>query len=127
MQDRFEEGEYIVREGQAGDTFYMIAEGQVSVTQRILGFDEPQPIRVLRKGEFFGEKALLTEESRTASISAVAPGVEVLTLNREYVCLLDHIQYKDTSSPIGLLVYKCFKPHEKFGTLSATLIKREKS
>lgn len=74
-----------MREGQVGDTFYVIADGQVSVTQRIVGFDEPQQIRVLNKGEYFGEKALLTEERRTASVIALKPGVELLTLNRELV------------------------------------------
>lgn len=82
-QDSFEAGEYIVREGQVGDTFYIIADGEVSVTQRIVGHEEPQEIRVLKKGEYFGEKALLTEERRTANILALTPVVDVLTLNRE--------------------------------------------
>lgn len=51
--------------------------------QRIMGIDEPQQIRILTKGDYFGEKALLTEERRTASIIALQPGVEVLTLSRE--------------------------------------------
>lgn len=72
-----------MREGEVGDTFYIIADGEVKVTQRIMGHDEPQLIRTLRKGEYFGEKALLKEERRTANILAVYPGVELLTLSRE--------------------------------------------
>ena len=34
-------------------------------------------------GDYFGERALLGEEVRTASIIAMNPGVEVLTLDRE--------------------------------------------
>lgn len=85
LQDFFEEGEYIVREGQVGDTFYIIADGSVAITQKLVGHDEPQQIRTLTKGSFFGEKALLTEERRTASVMALGPGVELLALNREYV------------------------------------------
>ena len=83
MQDYFEEGEYIIREGQVGDTFYIIADGSVTITQKLVGQDEPQHIRNLSKGSFFGEKALLTEDRRTASAMALGPGVELLTLNRE--------------------------------------------
>ena len=32
---------------------------QVKVTQHIQGFNEPQDIRHLKRGDFFGEKALL--------------------------------------------------------------------
>ena len=32
---------------------------QVLVTQRVAGHDEPQEIRRLQRGDYFGEKALL--------------------------------------------------------------------
>ncbi|KRX28207.1 cGMP-dependent protein kinase egl-4 [Trichinella nelsoni] len=80
--DYFTEGTYIIREGEKGDLFYIITSGTVRVTQLIDGKDEPQEIRKLQKGDFFGEKALLGDEVRTASIIAV-DSVEVLTLDRE--------------------------------------------
>lgn len=49
----------------------------------IVAIAEPQEIRRLGKGDFFGEKALLGEEVRTASVIAIDPGVETLTLDRE--------------------------------------------
>lgn len=84
-----------------GDTFYVIADGQVSVMQRIVGRDEPQRVRVLQKGDYFGEKALLTEEHRTASILALKPGVELLTLNRAYVYNLLQIYFTGLPFSIG--------------------------
>ncbi|KAK0397739.1 hypothetical protein QR680_002245 [Steinernema hermaphroditum] len=82
-QDYYAGGHYIIREGEKGDTFFVINSGQVRVTQMIEGESEPREIRILKQGDFFGEKALLGEEVRTASIIAMNPGVEVLTLDRE--------------------------------------------
>lgn len=83
MQEFFDAGRYIIREGEVGDTFYIITEGHVKITQRILGQDAPKEIRQLGRGNFFGERALLNEDRRTASVIATDTGVELLTLNRE--------------------------------------------
>ena len=40
-------------------TFYFF---QVKVTQKLTGFESPQEIRKLKRGEYFGEKALLRYE-----------------------------------------------------------------
>ncbi|ROT66698.1 cGMP-dependent protein kinase, isozyme 1 [Penaeus vannamei] len=50
---------------------------------RLHGKGEEEEIRVLEKGSYFGEQALLREECRTANVIAMAPGVECLTLDRE--------------------------------------------
>lgn len=42
-----------------------------------------EEVRVLEKGDYFGEKALLREECRSANVIALSPGVECLTLSRE--------------------------------------------
>ncbi|XP_019635300.1 PREDICTED: cGMP-dependent protein kinase 1-like isoform X4 [Branchiostoma belcheri] len=79
--DFYHEGEYIIREGQTGDTFFIIIEGEVKVTQKIEGVEEPKVIKTLSRGETFGEKALLSEDKRTANVIAVG-GVKCLTLDR---------------------------------------------
>lgn len=45
-----------------GDTFFILTSGQVRVTQQIEDEPEPREIRILKQGDFFGEKALLGEE-----------------------------------------------------------------
>uniref|UniRef100_A0A0K0FBR6 cGMP-dependent protein kinase n=1 Tax=Strongyloides venezuelensis TaxID=75913 RepID=A0A0K0FBR6_STRVS len=82
-QEYYAGGHVIIREGEKGDTFFIINSGQVRVTQYIDGDHTPREIRVLKQGDFFGEKALLGEELRTATVTAMVPGVEVLTLDRE--------------------------------------------
>ncbi|XP_055636184.1 cGMP-dependent protein kinase, isozyme 1 isoform X2 [Toxorhynchites rutilus septentrionalis] len=76
-------GAYIIRQGEAGDTFFLISQGTVKVTQRFPGRSAEEEIRILGRGEYFGEKALIKEDKRTANIIAMSPGVECLTLDRE--------------------------------------------
>lgn len=63
----------IVREGQAGDSMYFIAEGMVEVRA---GQDRVR----LGAGEFFGELALLTGAPRNATVVALGP-VRLLRLD----------------------------------------------
>merc|ERR1719150_405387 len=58
----YKEGEYIVRQGAGGDTFFIISKGRVKVTKKEDGAKEEKFIRNLHKGDFFGEKALQGEE-----------------------------------------------------------------
>ncbi|XP_052766307.1 cGMP-dependent protein kinase 1-like isoform X3 [Mya arenaria] len=105
--DFFHEGEYIIREGATGDSFFIIIKGEVKVTQTIAGFDEPQEVRKLKRGDYFGEKSLLRktlaavvgEDRRTANVNALAPGVECLTVDRnsfnQLIGTLSELREKD--------------------------------
>ncbi|CAH8660017.1 unnamed protein product [Heterobilharzia americana] len=64
----YEAGEYIIREGELGETFFMIKSGKVRVTQTVEGADEVQEIRQLSDGDWFGERALYTSERRSANV-----------------------------------------------------------
>ncbi|PYM59581.1 MAG: hypothetical protein DMD79_17395 [Candidatus Rokuibacteriota bacterium] len=66
---RFESGQAVVREGDAPDGFYVIKDGRVVVvTSGDHGVEER--LNTLGPGETFGEIALLTGESRTATVVA---------------------------------------------------------
>lgn len=54
----YAQGDYIVRQGARGDTFFIISKGQVRVTMRQPNSEDEKFIRILGKGDFFGEKAL---------------------------------------------------------------------
>ena len=60
--------EYICREGEEGDTFHIILDGELEV---VVGLGEnARVVSVLKKGDFFGEMALLQGGKRTASVVA---------------------------------------------------------
>ena len=42
---------------------------QVKVTQTIAGFDDPQEVRKLKRGDYFGEKSLLRWVNNESSYS----------------------------------------------------------
>jgi len=44
---------------------------------------DDEEVRILDKGDYFGEQALMKEDCRSANVIAMAPGVECLTLGRE--------------------------------------------
>ncbi|KAG7271111.1 hypothetical protein CRUP_005664 [Coryphaenoides rupestris] len=54
----YEDGEYIIRQGARGDTFFIISKGKVNVTREDQPNGEPVYLRTQGKGDWFGEKAL---------------------------------------------------------------------
>ncbi|XP_043110447.1 cGMP-dependent protein kinase 2 isoform X4 [Puntigrus tetrazona] len=79
----FDKGEYIIREGEEGNTFFIIAKGEVFVTQTTEGFSEPQEIKTLGVGDYFGEKALISEDVRSANIIAKENDTQCLVVDRD--------------------------------------------
>jgi CRP-like cAMP-binding protein len=83
---KFEDGDVIIRQGEAGDIFYILEEGEVNVTQSrsIYGNAYGKPIEVMRlyRGDYFGEIALLTNKPRAANVVAVG-AARCLALNRK--------------------------------------------
>ena len=65
-----EPGATVVRQGEAGDRFYVVLSGMMSVSQEGIG-----ERRMLRPGDTFGEVALAMGIPRTASVRAVTPAV----------------------------------------------------
>ena len=67
----FGDAEMIVREGDAGDSMYVVLEGTCSVHVKASGGAQEQiQIAELHQGDVFGEMAALTDEPRKASVLA---------------------------------------------------------
>ncbi|XP_048464913.1 cGMP-dependent protein kinase 1 [Rhincodon typus] len=78
----YEDGEYIIRQGARGDTFFIISKGKVNVTREESSNEEAVFLRTLGKGDWFGEKALQGEDVRTANVIA-AETVTCLVIDRD--------------------------------------------
>ena len=70
MQEiKFKPGQVIIREGETGDLFYVITEGEAEILIR----DADGADVVLHQagpGDFFGELSMLTNEPRSARVRA---------------------------------------------------------
>jgi hypothetical protein len=75
-------GEVIVREGDPGDSMFIVSTGEVRAT--LLRDGREVPVATMRDGDFFGEMAVLSGEPRTATVTAVK-STELLELSREHL------------------------------------------
>ena len=68
-ENTYQAGEYIIRQGDVGETFYVLLEGQCDCT--INQQDGTEKIVFQPKvHDYFGEKALLTSSPRAANVVA---------------------------------------------------------
>lgn len=75
-------GETVVREGEAGDAFYIITSGRAEVWQNDLMTDEPKKIAEIGEGDAFGCEALISGKKRSETVRMLEDGT-LLTLGKE--------------------------------------------
>jgi CRP/FNR family cyclic AMP-dependent transcriptional regulator len=90
-----EAGKALTRQGLSGSEFFVIVEGEVSVTK------DGEEIRTLGPGDFFGEIALLEDTPRTATVTAKTPLRFFVLTRQAFRSLLAHqpeVEEKVTSA-----------------------------
>lgn len=78
-------GKVIVSEGSAGAEFFVILEGEASITRH------GQEVARVGPGDFFGDLALLDRAPRNATITALTPMELVVLGQREFSALIDEV------------------------------------
>ena len=88
VSQSYSHGQKIIQEGDPGELFYIIQEGQVECSAN------NKVIRSLSKGDYFGEQALIYNTLRTATVTAVNK-VKVLSIGKDSLVesLGDQLQF----------------------------------
>ncbi|EZG50652.1 CGMP-dependent protein kinase [Gregarina niphandrodes] len=72
----YNQGDNIVIEGEMGSTFYIIKNGEVVITQN------NKRLRTLNKHDYFGERALLYDEPRSATVTCLSHQAELWVVDK---------------------------------------------
>ena len=82
-EEKFKKDDYLIREGEFGNKFYIIIEGEAIATKTVEPGKPPVKAFEYQKGKYFGERALLTNEARAANIIATSDELIVVSLERD--------------------------------------------
>lgn len=80
-------GEAVIRQGAVGDYYYIVKEGQFSVSRKNAQ-GKVNLVDRLKRGDVFGEEALLTGDPRNANIVAMSDGIVMRLAKTDFEELL---------------------------------------
>jgi CRP/FNR family cyclic AMP-dependent transcriptional regulator len=107
-ENSYDIGEVIFRENTASNELYIIVDGliDIQVDPRTLGIESinipgPTTIATLRRGQVFGEVALVDQGLRSASARTAAPNTRLLVVSRD-----DFINLCEQDFQIGYIVMR---------------------
>ncbi len=104
--EKFGHNEFIIREGDKGNTFYFVKEGKLIATKRIsANKPETEIVYEYKETDYFGELALLRDEPRAANIIAQE---EVI------VASIDRASFKRLLGPLEDILKRNTDRYDKF-------------
>jgi CRP-like cAMP-binding protein len=92
----YNDKQFIIRQGEIGDSFYIIEKGEVIVKEHAgrvgIGENNDDAVEVVRRrdGDYFGEVALMKDEPRNADIVANGQVVCLKLTRKDFLSLLAH-------------------------------------
>ena len=104
--ETFKKRDYIIKEGELGDIFYILEEGECIATKYLEPGKPAKEIKRYKCGEYFGERALIKGEPRYANIEVVSNYAKVLSLDRA--------SFKRLLGPIEPLLKRNIEKYTKF-------------
>ena len=102
----FHKDEYIIKEGEMGDVFYILEEGNCIATKTIEPGKPEEKVKEYKEGDYFGERALIKGEPRAANIIAKSEIVKVISLDR--------VSFKRLLGPISELLKRNMEKYQTF-------------
>ena len=114
-ENSYDNGAIVFEENTNGSELYVIIDGEIEiqVDPSLIGkrdSSEPQTIATLRRGQSFGEMALVDEGKRSARARAIQPDTRLLIIPRDKLMLLcnsyPHLGYRLMRNLAGDLAMK---------------------
>jgi cAMP-dependent protein kinase regulator len=102
----FLKNDYIIKEGELGDVFYILEEGECIATKTIEPGKAPIEVMRYKSGDYFGERALVKCEPRACNIVAISDVVKVISLDRN--------SFKRLLGPIEPILQRNIEKYQKF-------------
>lgn len=97
--------EYVVKEGESGNKFYIIAEGQLIAEKKDEETGEVKTVFSYTAGEYFGEIALIKNTVRQASVKSITPCK---------IVWIDRSAFKRLLGPIEEILSRNMDKYKKF-------------
>jgi SulP family sulfate permease len=97
-----ESGETVIRQGEAGDCYYLIESGEAEVWRTDPLTNDTALVNTLDRGDAFGEEALLQSGYRNATVKMITPG-KLLTLQKSDFDELVRPGFVEEVTPDGAL------------------------
>jgi len=115
----YEEGEYIITQGEEGDKFYLLVEGGAVARIRLPAGEKE--VKWYKKGGYFGEVALMRDEPRAASIVATTRSKCAFLQKQRFQDLMQlHKRLRERLEAV-LVNYSSVKPQKAFEDLLASV------
>lgn len=103
-EECFNEGDFIIRQGDTGDIFFMVSEGSAKAVKRSADGTEAE-VKTYQSGHYFGERALLMNDLRAASIIATS-SCKCLSLTRA--------TFKRLLGPLDVILMRNMEEYKKY-------------
>lgn len=98
-------GEAVIRQGDAGDYYYMIREGRAQVT-RSGSIGKPVVLAELGPGQGFGEEALISGDPRNATVTMLSDGLLMrLAASDFHILLQEPLVHQVNLDEAGAMVH----------------------
>lgn len=107
---KFAPGENVVTEGEKGDTFFFVEEGEAYVTKTLKPDNQIKEVGQYKKGNYFGELALLYEVPRQAN---------VIAKTELKVAALDRMSFKRLLGPLERILQRNTETYQNYEKLIA--------
>jgi len=98
----YKAGEIIFREKEMGDALFLILSGEVRISKDIHGVGE-EALAFLKEGSYFGEMALVGEETPRSAAAIAGDHCELAKLERE-----DFLELLNTNTKVGVEILWSF-------------------